>query len=58
MDASDKFIEDLRGRISYFRQEFTLSYAEALGVLDMLHHELLMESYIDDASEEEEEGDL
>lgn len=42
-ETTGKFVNDLRGRIDYFRTEFHLTYAEAIGCLDILKHELLEE---------------
>jgi len=49
-ETSSKFVSDIQGRINYFRDEFHLTYAEAIGCLDILKHELLEEV-------EEEEGE-
>lgn len=39
---------DVRQRIDYFRDEFDLTYAEAIGCLDILKQELLKEATEDD----------
>ena len=39
----DTFLIDIRGRVNYFRQEFNLTYAEAIGCLEIVKAELLEE---------------
>lgn len=42
--ASNKLAEAITEQIDYFRKEFRISYAEAIGVLAMLQHELTAEA--------------
>ena len=48
MNTADAFLNDIRGRIDYFRQEFNLTYSEAIGCLEIAKHELLQEATDDD----------
>ena len=52
-ETTEKFISDIRSRIDYFRDEFNITYAEAIGSLDILKYELLDECM----EEKEPEGD-
>lgn len=42
--ASDKFMTEVTRIVDYFRREYQLSYSEAIGVLEMVKHDLLSES--------------
>ena len=50
-ETTAKFALDIGGRLDYFRDEFEMTYAEAIGVLDIVKHRLLEE-----VEEEEEDG--
>lgn len=52
MKAADAFLNDIRGRIEYFRQEFDLTYSEAIGCLEIAKHELAKEATEDDEDDE------
>ena len=54
MKTADRFHEDIRGRIDYFRREFHPTYSEAVGVLEMAKHELLAEALETDDSDDDD----
>jgi len=43
-----KFLDDIRGRVDYFRMEFDLTYIEAIGALEIIKYELQIETSEDD----------
>ena len=43
----EAFISELDLKIEYFRQEFELTYAEAIGCLELVKHRLLRELFED-----------
>lgn len=45
------FRDDLQSRIDYHRSENQLSYAEAIGVLEIISHDLKMELYEEESDE-------
>ena len=40
----DKFIHSVRLQVDQFRREFSLTYVEAIGALEMIKHDLLREA--------------
>jgi len=42
--ACDNFREEVERVVDYFRREFSLTYSEAVGVLEMVKFDLLQES--------------
>ena len=49
-----KFTDEIERVVSYFRKEFELNYAEAIGALELVSHKLKQEAYeIDDEDDEE-----
>lgn len=42
-NSVDEFDAEVRRVVQYFRKEFFLSYSEAVGVLEMVKHDLLVE---------------
>ena len=55
-ESTSKFIGEIRGRVEYFRDEFDITYAEAVGVLDIVKHELLAEVLDEDSGDQGGEG--
>lgn len=47
-DTIGVFLDDLRSRIDYFRAEFDLTYAAAIGCLEIVKQELVTETMEDD----------
>ena len=46
-----RFANDIHGRIDYFRQEFDISYAEVIGMLEIIKQDMYMEiGKVDDES--------
>ena len=43
-EPAERLYEDIQGRIVYFGQEYDISTAEAIGVLQMLSTSLIMEA--------------
>jgi hypothetical protein len=56
MNTSQAFIEDLRNRVGYFVAEFSITYGEAVGALELLKHELI-EQYLDEVLADEDDLD-
>lgn len=54
--AASHFHTELRLLLTRFRKEYTLTYSEAIGVLEKVKNELLME-WIDEEDYEDYEGD-
>lgn len=52
--AATEFDKEVRRVVEYFRAEFDLTYSEAIGVLDMVKHEILHQS-LDDESDDKNE---
>lgn len=40
----ERFVESIDERISYFRKEYELTYAEAIGCLELIKFDLMMEA--------------
>lgn len=38
-----RFANDIHGRIDYFRQEFDISYAEVIGMLEIIKQDMYVE---------------
>jgi hypothetical protein len=51
----DLFRDDIDARLNYHRAENKLSYAETIGVLEIILHELKMELWSNEHSEDDEE---
>ena len=43
VQACNNFIVELGNLVDYFRKEYNLTYAEAIGCLDIIKHRLLVE---------------
>ena len=52
--ASECFETELRQRIDYFRREYLLTYAECVGVLELLKNEVINEALGTDKDEDDE----
>ena len=55
-ESVGRFIEDIDSRILYFRTEYEMSYAEAIGSLDLIKHALMTEVF-EDLEDEPEDCD-
>lgn len=54
----DAFHDDVVRLLDRYREEFDLSYAEAIGVLDMVKHRLLVEALeLENETEDEDDRD-
>ena len=51
--AAEAFLEELRLKVDYFRDEFNLTYVAAIGCLELIKQELVLEA----CEEEDEEED-
>ncbi len=51
----EAFISELDRKIEYFRQEFDLTYAEAVGCLELVKHRLIREVFDADEPDDEPE---
>ena len=54
-ESSQKFGNELRRVVDYFREEFEVTYNEAIGVLQALSWQLIQEAAADDEKEETDE---
>lgn len=43
----ERFIEDIQGRIEYFRHEYTFNYAEIIGSLELIKCSLVKDALED-----------
>lgn len=45
-----RFVEDINNKINYYRKEYLLTYAEVIGVLEIIQMSLYEEAKEDDES--------
>lgn len=50
-EAADKMAAEFNRVIEYFRNEFDVTYAETIGLLNMAAWRLTQEAYLDDEEE-------
>ncbi len=55
--AATCFLHELELKVEYFRVEFDLTYAEAIGCLELIKQRLVMETFDGDFVEEGEDGE-
>jgi hypothetical protein len=56
MDSIGKFEMEVRRTVEYFRSEFDLTYAGAIGVLEIVKHSLVAEALDGVDNDDHEEG--
>ena len=51
-ESVDAFVDEITNRLEYFRQEFDLTYPEAVGALEIIKQALILEAF--EVEEEDE----